>query len=476
MMREREPRPDLPPLGADDELPAATGPTLVDWGLLVLRAAWRRKWIAAAVFVLCLDALAVYYRTRTPVYRVEARILAQRQQALPSVVRPAAPDDTPTRSAWELIHRRENLIALIREANLLPGPDAAPPAPGLLDRFRRALRGLSGNDGSSAASEDPMDALVRRLDKALEVTVAEGTITIAIDWPDAQQSYRLVEGALQNFLEARHLQEVTAIDEVISLLQGRTAAMREQLLRVSEETRRQAAREGSRLARVPTPQGQAVVGSEGLVRLKSMLDAKERAIADVEEFRRRRLADLQAQLDAQRGVYSEAHPSIISLRQDIEALSRDSPQIAALREEEAKLRSDYAARLAQEGHRPGASSTLLAAPGLPPPVPSTDENERVRDARFQYQQMVERLNAAQMDLDAARSAFKYRYNVIWPPEVPRTPVSPKAQKIFGLGALASLLLALFAAAAPDLRSGRIVERWQVERSLDLPIVGELGRK
>jgi uncharacterized protein involved in exopolysaccharide biosynthesis len=477
-MRAREPRPELPGLGADDEFAVPRGPNLVDWGLLVLRAAWRRKWLAIALFILCVDLLAVYYRTRTPVYRVEARILAQRQQALPSAMRPGAPDDTPTRSAWELVHRRENLIALIQEANLFPRPGAVPAAVGVLERLRRSVSGLTGGSGASAADADPMDALVLRLDKTLEVTTAEGTITIAINWPDPQQAYRLVEGALQNFLEARHLQEVTAIDEVISLLQGRAATLRDQLQRVVEETRRQAARDGSRLARMATPQAPPAQGSEGLVRLRSMLDAKERAIADVEEFRRRRLADLQAQLDAQRGVLSDAHPTIMSLRQDIDALSRDSPQIAALREEESKLRKEYATRFAQESRRLGPSSPLLAALGASPQVasPSTDDSERVRDARFQYQQMVERVSAAQTDLDAARSAFKYRYNVIWPPEVPRAPVSPKPEKIFGLGAIASLLLALLAAAAPDLLSGRIVERWQVERSLDLPILGNLGRK
>jgi uncharacterized protein involved in exopolysaccharide biosynthesis len=459
-------------MSADDDVSAPRGPSLVDWGRLVLRAAWRRKWLAIAVFILCIDALVVYYRMKTPIYRVEARILAQRPQALPSAMRPGAPDDTPTRSAWELVHRRENLIALAKEANLLPRPGAAPATVGLLERLRRSV------SGDSAAEADPMDALVRRLDKALEVATAEGTITIAIHWPDPQQAYRLVEGALQNFLEARHLQEVTAIDEVISLLQGRAATLREQLQSVVEETRRQAARDGTRLVRMATPQAQPTQGSEDLVRAKSMLDAKERAIADVEEFRRRRLADLQAQLDAQRGIYSEAHPSIISLRQDIGALSHDSPQIAALREEEAKLRKDFTARLAQEGRRLGPGSAGLTVVGASPQAasPSTDDNERVRDARFQYQQMVERVSAAQTDLDAARSAFKYRYNVIWPPEVPRTPVSPKPEKIFGLGAFASLLLALLAAAAPDLRSGRIVERWQVERSLELPILGEIGRK
>ncbi len=102
-----------------------------------------------------------------------------------------------------------------------------------------------------------------------------------------------------------------------------------------------------------------------------------------------------------------------------------------------------------------------------------EETERVRDARFRYQQMVERLNAAQLDLDAARAAFKYRYNVIWPAEVPRKPFSPSAKKILGGGAIASLLLALLAAAGIDLVRGRVVERWQIERKLAIPVIAEL---
>jgi capsular polysaccharide biosynthesis protein len=55
-------------------------------------------------------------------------------------------------------------------------------------------------------------------------------------------------------------------------------------------------------------------------------------------------------------------------------------------------------------------------------------------------------------------------------------VSPDPAKIFGAGLLASLLLAMAAAVAPDLWSGRIVQRWQMERSLDLPILGEVRRR
>ena len=480
MSRNRA-RPAPPPAWTDDdtgEFSPATGPSPVDWILLVLRAAWRRKWIAVVVFLVGMGGSALYYRSRTPLYRAEAKIFTQRGQSLPSAVRPGAPDDAPTRSAWDIVHRRENLISLVKETNILP----AAPEPGLktgagsgIGSWLQQLLGVSVDPLSEG---DATDALVGRLNKALEVTTEEGTITVAIYWPDPQQAFRLVEGAVQNFLEARHLQEVSAIDEVISLLQGRAATLREQLDRVVAEDRRDSTRDlGRPLAGSSSP-SLAIPQSEELVRIQSMLEAKRRAIADVEEFRRRRLADLQAQLDAQRAVYAEAHPSLINLRGDIEALSRESPQVAGLREEEARLRKEYQIRLAQE---PRARQALAPSPHGATSAPTSIgtpslESERVRNARLQYQQMIDRVTAGQISLDTARAAFKYRYNVIWPPEVPKTPSSPRPGKILGLGALASLLLSILAAAWPDLKSGRIMERWQVERSLDLPILGELSVK
>jgi uncharacterized protein involved in exopolysaccharide biosynthesis len=104
-----------------------------------------------------------------------------------------------------------------------------------------------------------------------------------------------------------------------------------------------------------------------------------------------------------------------------------------------------------------------------------DENERVREARYRYQQMVERMNQAELELDASRAAFKYRYDVIWPAQVPKQPVSPNPIKVFGLGGFALLLLSLAVATWLDWRSGLVLERWQVERELDLPVLGDLSR-
>ena len=452
----------------------AHGPEPRDYLQFVLGAVRRRPVLTISVFLVCAAVLVLYYASRTPLYRVEARILAQRQQALPSITRSSIAEDQPTRGAQEIVHRRENIEDLIRQAGLVD----APPKLDAIDRLRNASSRLAD---SRSATSDPLEDLVLLVDRRLKVEVGEVTIAIWIDWADPKQAYRIVDGALQDFLETRHVQDVTAMDETIAILQGRASALRDELSKAIDEARRSG--DGGRVARAPLPSTagatQTRQGSEDLARLRSMLDAKERAINDVEGFRRRRLSELQAQYDARKAVYAEGHPDMINLRQDIAALAKDSPQITALREEERALREEYQARLSRE--RPGVAAAHLAPVSDARPLPDSsgspvEQNERVRDSRFRYQQAQESINRAQVELDTARAAFNHRYKVIWPPRVPTTPIGPNPLKIFGMGGLAAVLLALFSAAAADWRSGRLQERWQIERGLGLPVIADLGRK
>lgn len=455
--------PDPPEADDESGLPARSGPTPFDWALLLLRAAWRRKWIVLVMFVAGAAATTAYFAQKKPLYSAETKILAVRQQSLPSVVRSVF-EDNPTRSAWEIVHRRENLVALIRRAKMLSDEDTAPRAPRKLNLTQR-LGALAGRE-VVLGTDDPMDVLVSILDKRLVVTVEDGTITISLDWPDPQQAYDVVQGALENFMDARYVQDVRAVDEVISVVQGRAASLREELEAATEASRRHAPR--TLRTSAPRPRGP----SEELVRLQSVLESKQRAILDVEEFRRRRVSDLQSQLDQARTTLADVHPKVIGLKRDIEAASRETPQLEALREEERAARKSYADRLAREG----AAAPAPASPSIEVSTGPNEEDPRVRQLRLQYEQMIQRVNSAQVELDAARAAFKYRYNVIWPPQRPTEPVSPNPKKIFGAGLLASLLLAIAAAAAPDLLSGRVVERWQIERLLRVPLLGVLTRK
>ena len=55
----------------------------------------------------------------------------------------------------------------------------------------------------------------------------EGTVNITLDWADPKMGYRLVNAAQQSFIEARHLSEISAISEAVSILLGRAASMRD---------------------------------------------------------------------------------------------------------------------------------------------------------------------------------------------------------------------------------------------------------
>ncbi len=457
--------------GSDEE--GGGGPTPLDWARFVLAAVGRRRLLVTLLVLAGAATLVVYYRSRTPMYRVEARILAQRLQALPSIVRPTGLDESPTRSAQDFIRRRESLVAMVSQAKLdfsrPPGGESGPD--GLLARIQKALH----LEVAGPENTDPMEAMVRRVEQALKVQIEEGSIVVQVDWPEPNQAFLLAQAALQNFLEGRHLQEVTTIDESVSMLEARVETLRAELRAAIAETSRNPPRPPPGEGTGPTRQvpGLPAQASEELVTLKSQLDAKERAIRDVDEFRRRRLMELQSQLDAQLGVYSEAHPIVIGLRHDLESLSQESPQIAILREDEKRLRKDYTERLAAEAR-------LRGQPAPPPYVPraavtsSTDEPERVKDARLRYQRMVDRMGAAQLELDAARASFKYRYDVSWPARVPKDPFGPNPRKIFGLGGFLVILGSFLAAALLELRGGRVTQRWQVERGLKLRILGELG--
>src|SRR6185369_12991331 len=155
----------------------------------------------------------------------EAKILAQPNvinSALGNPNRPIPRDtDAPTRAASETILRRDNLISLIKQTDLLDQwASTRAPALRVKDFFSDLLRG-------SASEEDRLDALVGLLEMKLQVQIGERTVTIMIDWPNDEMAFRLVEAAQQNFLEARHVSEISSISEAISILEGHAAGVRE---------------------------------------------------------------------------------------------------------------------------------------------------------------------------------------------------------------------------------------------------------
>jgi uncharacterized protein involved in exopolysaccharide biosynthesis len=457
---------------------------LLNWGGFVVHSMRRRRRLALLAFLSGLLATVTVWVVLPRTYQVEAQLLAQRNTVMPALGNPGRKvpleADSPTRGAAEAVMRRDNLLSLMKQTDLLNRWHQTRPR---LLRFKDRVMNFIGGPPSE---EDQTDAMVGFLERRLTVVTGEATVTISIDWPEPQLAYRLVDTALQNFLEQRRAVEVSTIAETISILEGHAASLREAIDGAMDDLKR--ARDPAS-ARAPGGSGsppaapkrdpaQEALRAE-LAEVRLMLQAKRRAITQLEEFRRHRLAELQAELDQQRAVYADAHPNVVKLEQSISALQEDSPQLIALRKDESDLMAD-GAKLAGTHLE---TSPSRPAPGELGPGRRSDSDElgreyartRLRFAMEKYDGLMERIDSARIELDTARAAFKYRYSVIRPPAFPKRPLKPKLPIIFGGGVLASILLALLVATLADARSGRVLESWQVEKLLGLPVLGKVPR-
>ncbi|HKC58505.1 MAG TPA: hypothetical protein VKB92_00290 [Myxococcales bacterium] len=405
--------------------------------------------------LLAAAGLAVLPKT----YEVESRLLAQRNPVL-AVKADSSPADLPTRAAAETIIRRDNLQALIRQADLLQEwPKRRAPLLRAKDWLLRALH-------RTQTEKELTDGLIGLLEKNLIVwTTPEGTVVIRLHWPDPLLAYRLVDAAQQNFLETRHVLEVATIAEQISILEGHAATLKKNI--EGEVAELQRLREHSpKAARDSPAAASARTIDPELPKLRVMLDAKRRSIADLEEYRRKHILELQTRLAEQRAIYSENHPMLLDLERSVEALRVESPQLSSLRQEERDLRRQLAGR-SDEGEFASSGAPSIPADlfrGLTSSEDSSVEYARaqLRYTAQEYAAMRDRIDHARIDLDTARAAFKYRYSVVTPPQVPRGPIKPKAPLVMAAALLAGLFLALFATTLSDFRAGVVLKRWQLE--------------
>ena len=474
-----------------------------------LRSLRRRRGIAAAlgggVAVLALLAAAFLPRT----YEVETRILAQRNYVMPALGNPrrAVPNesDAPTRLAAEAVMSRENLEQVIRDAHLLE-QWAIIRSP--LGRLKERVFRLFGRKPASTA--DKVDMLVEVLEKKLWVSTgeaADGTVAITVNWPEPRTALQIVEAAQRNFLEQRHASEVARIEESITILErhvdtaqaGITQALdalgpdaarsprTQALLSAAAGVRRTRAAADARTT--PNERPSVVSSPVDLMSgergdLQRALLQKQTLIDDMESARTRRVAELQTQLADLRNRYGSAHPEVIATQQSIETLGTDSPQLALLRTETASLRE----RLLALGPPPAARPTirgaipdrealdaaLAAAPDASEGNPRLAYAEsRLKIAIADYEDLLDRLEGARIELETARAAFKYRYSVVSPAQLPRKPVKPNAMLLAVGGLVLGAGLAVFAAVALDLAGGRALEPWQVERELGVPVLGRM---
>ncbi|MGH7284640.1 MAG: hypothetical protein ACRELY_24200 [Polyangiaceae bacterium] len=465
----------------------------------------RRKKLAIATFVSIIAVAVLAIATLPRSYHVEAKLLAQRSQVL--AIRGDSPDAStaPTRGAAETVLKRDNLVSIIHETDLI-------------NHYRdhralsqRALNRVQGMFSSPENDQEQLEDMVNLLGKKLNVWTNDDTVSIAIDWPDAQMAARIVDIAQRNFLDARHAREITALVESIGILQGHVKGLQSDVdeavkalenLRGNEAggakpTASAAAATGesetheTASAKPPPEEHAAPAQSSGpeLTELKASIDADQKAIDDLEGDRKHRLADAQAKMTELRATLTENHPAVVQLKQTITALSTPAPQVAAKRADLGTLQAEFASKRAERRDDSApyvTSSVTTAPPQLPSEIMRLDSELRddrdptvvyarghLRDAMEKYSALRAQIQTAQIDLETARAAFKYRYNVLTPAEVPRKPMKPNVLLVLLVALFAAIVSAVTIAVIADVRSGVLVERWQLETILGSPILGEI---
>jgi hypothetical protein len=498
---------------------------VADYGRFALGSLRRHVILGAAtfsfLFVMIIAALILLPKT----YHAHAKLLAQRNAMMAALSNPgrAVPwdADAPTRAAAETVLRRDNLLMLIRQADLLNE----------WERTRIPL--LKIKDWLVAlitrrpTSDEKLDALLKMLEARLQVTggpVGDGTVTIDLDWPNAQMAYRIVEAAQNHFVKTRQEVETATIGDSIGILERYAEKLHVDIDRtITQLQRAQEQHQATVPATAPpdsipfpltslsatlppvpaaalsAPALGANLDDPRLPQLKAAAEAKRRELTNLEEQRDRQLSEMQTRLAQLSLIYKPEHPTLLDLHRSIDVLSRDTPQLVALKRQTEEVEAEYQERLAaaeelfqveqmkaNQLREEEAKATATTATGkVASPRPSRPirartvaggETTDVASVRFrlelnQLQSVLERIDGARIELAVSQAAFKYRYIVIRPADVPKEPTGPNRLAVLAVGLLGSLIAALGAIIGKDVWSNRIFELWQIERQLRLPILG-----
>lgn len=446
---------------------------ILHWIGFVLRAPLRHKLLAGFAFVtifgLACAALAVVpFR-----YQVQATLLAGYSQASALSNSVERPQDAPTRAAREMVLRRENLRAIVEKTGFVEQYLARRPwAIRTKDEVFEYLR------GKPRTREDLIEGLLDTLQNRLWIEAHhEGTLVITFQWWDPELARQIVEAAQQSFIAVRRASEVEAIGEAIAILEAQQERLNSDIQASIEVFERK--QEELRLSEPKRPRvtPARVAADPELERLRGELATKQRSLGEIESFRRERTVQLQAELSQQETVYAADHPSIVGTRRLLKSLGEPTPRAVELKKEIAEIEAEVVRRGGTAPSRPVTASVYQEARlRLDTNDPRLDfERGQVENLLRQHADLRDRIQNVQVQKDIAEAAFEYRYSVISPAKLPRGPIKPYPVLFLAGGLMGGLAFAFFAAAAADVRTGRVIERWQLEQQLELPVLAEIRK-
>ena len=210
----------------------------------------------------------------------------------------------------------------------------------------------------------------------------------------------------------------------------------------------------------------------------------------------KRVDDLEAQLAADRALgYTDKHPDVQRLQREIQQARADltaSKQVTPTNREE-MLKTDpmYRAKLAERDNTrlrirelqnaSGLAARQIseyqsradAAPVVEQELASFERDYRAEQLRFS--DLSTRLANAQVAEDVARKQGGERFSVLYPANLPTTPIEPQPLRIMAMAIVAGLVLGAVAALGREFLDRSVHDTRALESEFEVPVLGEIPR-
>ncbi|MBN2530550.1 MAG: hypothetical protein JXR76_29455 [Deltaproteobacteria bacterium] len=490
-----------------------SGPGLKDLFTLlrfVYHAVARHKILLIACIVIVLALVFVAIKIMPRSYEVSSRILIHSSTTISSLAKTGNrlnPKDNVF-GLVELMKSQENLEGIVSDADLIEKWKKT--RYGIWKKKDELFRKLFG----PPSDEDIRDMLVSKLDGRLRVLFNGGVLIIVVEWEDPWVALELHKVVLNRFFEHRRVHELGEIRETIQLLEQKHKQGLEQLQAIIEKNRILATEKAEleiqqeqnesnigkprstfRTSRVRAPAGMSAEQKEELERVSAELESVQNEIARARNDYNRRLDAEKDKLAKYQTQYGPQHPEIIKTTRYIELLSAQEAVPGALRKKEHTLETlieklqaapadsektettrrwntrprDTVVDIKEKDEGRSSSQKEIAALLFESELMTAEYNE----AEDAVNRLKTQLENTRLELDATEAAFAYRYRLTKPPVFPRRPSKPKGLRLMLAGVFLSIFLGISLSVFVDIRSGIILESWQIEKITNIPLLGEI---
>jgi len=436
-----------------------------------LRSAWgRRKWLAVLVFAFPFAAAAVVVSSLPTFYRSTALVLVERQQVPEAFVQATVTSELETRlhTISQEILSRSRLGALITQFGLYPGRHKQAPTEEIVERMRKDIKlELKTTDTKGRPSATTAFALSYLGPDPR--TVALVTNTLASLYIEENLKLRERQSAgTANFLRVQLDETRKRLDELEA--------------RVSEFKRRHMGELPQQMpANLATLEGlhvQLRLNSDNQLRASERRETLKAQLAEAAstpqlfgaqpgsepgtqplyETRAQRLGRLKLDLTTALANYTEAHPTVMRLRREIQALERAPDEPATKDAGSALPATPYTLRLKEalqsteadirvlkgeeQRLRTGIAAYQARVENTPRREQEFQEVSRDYDTTKQnYESLVKRHEAAQVAESMEQRQKGEQFRILDPAVPSRTPAAPNRLKLLIVSLVLSLGLA-----------------------------------